>query len=191
MKIHISESNSKLGKIPNMSFPPIKSCQPRLPCYDDCYADRPYQRWKNVEKAWDENFEIWRQSPAQFWSEVGEWFFDNKPSHFRFFVGGDMPDGSFLYQLQNCVDVNTDTQFMMFTKNFKAVREIYRPQPNKQTILSMWPGLEAPKDLPNFRRAWLEDDVRKPEEYFHCSGKCDSCYSCWEYANHDVVLPRH
>lgn len=43
--VHVSEGNSKLGKVPNLSMTPGESCGYPV-CYSDgCYALRPYRMY--------------------------------------------------------------------------------------------------------------------------------------------------
>jgi len=40
MKVKISIGNTKMGKIPSVSLPPIKSCGNCKDCASKCYANR-------------------------------------------------------------------------------------------------------------------------------------------------------
>lgn len=67
MKLHISNGNTKLGQVPNISFPPVKTCRKKVPCAKDgCYALKFYRMWPAVKNAWDENYKLYKKDPAQF-----------------------------------------------------------------------------------------------------------------------------
>lgn len=48
MKLHVSKGNTKLGAVPSVSLPPIKSCGDVL-CIKDCYALNIMKRFKHVK----------------------------------------------------------------------------------------------------------------------------------------------
>ena len=60
-KIHISDKNSKLGRIPNISLTPGITCSPEAckTCLKGgCYALKAYRQYKRTRTAWDENTEL-------------------------------------------------------------------------------------------------------------------------------------
>jgi len=50
MKISISDKNSKLGKIPNISLTPIASCPNCSTCKSKCYALKAYRQYPASKK---------------------------------------------------------------------------------------------------------------------------------------------
>jgi len=50
--VKISNGNTKLGRIPNISLPPIKACGKDVPCKSDCYALKAYRQYPATRKAW-------------------------------------------------------------------------------------------------------------------------------------------
>ena len=193
MSLIISEGNSKLGKVPNISLPPVITCRPKVPCKKKCYANKAFRLWPSVKAAWNNNLEFYRTYGAKiYFKRVGIWLEENKPEYFRWHVSGDCPDAGYL---QGVLDVAMDfpeTKFMMFTKRWDLFpKDMYFPG-NLTIILSMWPRLKNPTAL-KFPRSWLSIDKRKPEYHFKCPGKCDQCYKCWELVKlgHDVVFDLH
>ena len=77
MRIKISERNSKIGPVPNISFPPGKSCILNAPCFckDGCYAIGPYTRWPNVRNAWDFNLDLYYENPDLFMEEFSDYLY--------------------------------------------------------------------------------------------------------------------
>lgn len=55
----MTKGNGKLDKsVLGWSITPVKSCLNCKDCKKDCYAVKPYNRYPNVKKAWDRNFEL-------------------------------------------------------------------------------------------------------------------------------------
>lgn len=195
MTLHISEKNSKMGKVPNISLPPGITCRKNAPCFKDCYANkRCYLRWPNVKKAWRENYDDYlRRGPDVYFDEINCWLNDHSPGYFRWHVGGDIPDWSYFLGILSLANKFPGTQFMMFTKRWDLFPRVFPEIPeNLSVILSMWPGLQNPRRI-QLSRAWLSHDKRIPEYYFKCTGKCDECYKCWDIIRHgyDVVFDLH
>ncbi len=192
MKLKISMKNSKLGRMPNLSLPPGASCIDDAPCLSTgCYAMKSYRLYPNVTEAWGSNLELYKLSPNQFFDDWHEWLEVNKPQRFRTFVGGDFPSEGFYGDYERLAEEHQRTSFLVFTKRYDYDFSL-KPE-NSEVILSTWPGLELPKnkELP---WSWLEEDPRKPDEYFRCVGKCDDCgHTCWDKLSGKihVVFPKH
>lgn len=194
MRIKISSRNSKIGNIPNLSLTPGESCVPGVPCYTEgCYALNAYNRWPNVQNAWDANLEFYEEDPTRFFSEFGQSISAIEPERFRLFVGGDFPDEYFYNIFSKMIVSNHEkTSFLVFTKRYEYD---YDNLPvNLKVILSTWPGLPLPTrtDIP---WAWLEEDPRRPDQdYFVCVGNCTNCgHICWDKVSPDcpVVFRKH
>ena len=197
MKATISQGNSKLGDIPNVSFAPGSGCLPGVPCLKECYAMKAYRMYPSVKTAWDTNTVFAKIAPDKFYDEVDKWLTDNNPDFFRWFVSGD-PGAGNLDKAQNHYHLivkickrHPNTKFLMFTK-FHALKEA--KVDNLTVVYSMWNGYG------NSRRrckAWMNDkfnpDPRIPVDAIHCPGKCDSCGMCWNLKklNRDVVFNKH
>lgn len=189
--LKISKENTKIGRIANISFPPITSCAPNVPCINNCYALKAWRMYPNARKAWQHNYDCWKDSPHKFQNELELWLFDHKPKVFRWFVAGDIPEWRFLEVMNDIADLNPKTRFLCFTKrhdlSFIGLRK------NLQIILSMWPGW-GNTNLPG-RKAWVQDgtETRTPEDAIECLGACDKCFTCF-YLNdlgRDVVFGLH
>ncbi len=191
MRLKISERNSKLGKLHNISLTPGASCRPGVPCLrEGCYAMQAYRRYPATRNAWDSNLRFYREDPRVFFEEFDSWLTLVKPKLFRMFVGGDFPDEGYLERYTKVTNDHPSTKFLAFTKrygyNYSGVSE------NSTVILSCWPGLELPKHHMQ-PWAWLEDDPRRLKG-MTCEMKCDSpCgYKCWGLGPDDnVIFPKH
>ena len=196
MTIKISEGNSKIKNVANLSLPPVVTCVKNVPCATEgCYALGSWNRYPNVRAAWGTNLEFYKSDPKRFFSEFSQWIFKHQPERFRLFVGGDFPDEKFAKSYMSLCGLYPTTQFLVFTKRYSI--DFSSKPDNCQVILSTWPGLTLPKnkDLP---WAWLEGDIRIPADayYLRCPGDCSSevCgHKCWGFIDKDtaVCFPKH
>lgn len=187
--IRISEENTKLGRIPNVSLPPIKTCINNAPCADECYAFRYYKRWVTAKNAHDMNLRTYQNDPELYFNCIDYYLKQSKPKYFRWHVSGDIPDMYYLQQMYALSMAHNETKFLVFTKRYKFIEYSYKgltktlldKYSNLSIILSTWVELELPsyelrQELPI---AFIEDDDRK-NNYIECSGSCDECFKCWE-----------
>jgi hypothetical protein len=188
--IHISKSNNKLGNIYNISLPPIITCMKNIPCTELCYAKQSYNRWKNVKKAWNDNWNFYLESGWNYFDQIQKYITANKVKYFRWHVGGDIPD-SVYYTGMVCVAINNkDTKFLTFTKRVFPI--IYRRviPDNFKVIQSCWPNM--PVSRGKLTKAWMQDgtETRIPKNARICNKKCDECFDCWNETT-DVVFNYH
>ena len=197
MRTKISNQNSKLGKIPNISLTPIKSCVNCKECKKSCYALKAYRMYPNVRNAWDVNLDMARNNHTEFFNDINTFIAKKKPSFFRWHVAGDILGTSYLTSMIVLATNNPTTKFLAFTKNHKVINDYLasgRFPDNFTVIMSGWPKmmLDNPYDLPV---AWLQDgtETRVPKTAINCPGKCDACGMCWELPklNKDVVFNIH
>jgi hypothetical protein len=192
----ISEGNSKLKKIPNVSLTPIKSCPAicRTTCgrKGECYALKAYRQYTNVRLAWDSNLDNALYNRAEFFATIHSYLAKRKPRFFRWHVAGDIPDQDYLDRMYELAEWFPDTKFLCFTKNHGL--SFRRAPVNLTIVLSMWPGMEdiGPEHLP---RAWMDDGTedRVPLDAIECPGQCDECGMCWSLRKIgcDVVFEKH
>jgi hypothetical protein len=194
MNIKISKGNTKIGEVANLSLPPVKTCEAGLPCHEDCYAKRTYDRWDTVRNAWDNNLKMWKRDPDEFERQVIEWIHENKPCKFRWHVGGDIIDQSYLNMIIRVAINHKDTKFLVYTKKHHLDFSRTFSVENLTVVLSMWPGMDDIPDDMMLPKAWLiSDEYQMPDEYFRCTGKCDECGVCWKLTklNLDVAFKKH
>lgn len=198
MKLHISKGNSKLGGIPNVSLPPVITCRKNAPCASDgCYALKFYKMYPSCHKAWDENLELWKTDPGQFWTELRAVFATTK--YFRYFVSGDIPDADFFSLMVIHAGMFPDTQFLCFTKQFEIVNDYCRNHPsiphipsNLHLLFSGWEGLEVdnPYGFPT-TEVITPEMTEVPDDWKICGGNCSDCIcrgvGCWEVKHGDVI----
>lgn len=188
MRVHISEGNMKMGKVPSVSLLPIVTCREDAPCIRECYAQKAIRR-RDPWIAWAENTAMALNDTERYFKAIWCWLRRYEPSMFRWHVGGDIPDEEYLVYMKDIATRLPDTKFLVFTKKYDM--PFYRTLGNLQVIYSAWPGLEVPP-RDGHRVAWLEDDERRPSKGVHmCKGSCDECQYCFGPLEKDVVLRRH
>jgi len=191
MRLKISEGNSKLGKIPNLSLPPITTCRVDVPCAEACYARKSYRMYLNVRNAWDSNWALYQEDPELFFGDLINYLARKKPERFRLHVSGDCPDQRYFNRMADIFHHFQGTKCLMFTKRY----DLQMSGTTIKVVLSTWPGMDLPENN-NLPWAWLEEDPRLPkdEPYIHCPGGCDACgMRCWDGVSAElpVVFSRH
>lgn len=195
----ISTGNTKLGKIPNVSLPPVISCPRDTPCATEgCYSFKAYKQYPNVRDARAHNWTILNTDPDRYFQDIADWLEQYQSPYFRFHVDGDIPSDDYFDRMCDLAERFPHTRFLAFTK--RAGLKSEKCPPNMVIQQSMWPGWGDPNtDSP---RAWLGDDRedRIEELHFTCPKytedhvhTCDECYACWhvEEVGRDVVFPKH
>lgn len=198
MKTTISNGNSKLGTIANMSLTPGASCSPEAcsTCLKEgCYACKAYRMYKNTRVAWDINTDLALNDLAQMEKDLTTYFAGlNAPRFFRIHVGGDFISRDYALMWARVAQNAPHTNFLAFTKQWDNVRGVEFPA-NFSLILSDWPGTVIPSDLRDkYSVAWI-DDGRDcvPNDAIECPGNCQNCGVCWSIAKHklDVKFRKH
>lgn len=188
--IHISQGNTKMGKIASISFPPLITCDPDVPCRKRCYAKRLYGL-PSIKKAWDENYEIFKEDESVFWNQLAGAISALNCKMFRFFVGGDFPRKSMMENALDFAKAFPKTRFLVFTKRVNWLPLIYLVPENMTIIISMWPGYYPDslyegvrkENFSIYPKAWVFDkknpDERIPKNAKKCKHNCTSCKLCW------------
>lgn len=140
MNIHISSGNIKLGKIPNISLPPILTCEKNIPCSKEgCYALKIYKLRPIVRNAWDENYKFYINNSNEYFKKISLYIKSKRktPERFRWHVSGDIIDNDYLDGIKEVCFENKETNFLIFTKK----KLDYNLIPNNLTIrFSNWPN---------------------------------------------------
>lgn len=193
---HISNGNSKLGKIGNWSVTPGRTCSAcacKTCLLDGCYALDSYTRFPQTRAAWDENTDFAMQDLPALEAQLDAYFAKKSaPRYFRVHVGGDFFSAEYARMWARVAEKAPHTRFLAFTKQWNAVRGVEFPA-NFKLILSAWPGTEIPADLlALYRVAWLDDGTVNdiPADAIVCPGECDKCGMCWDL-DHDTVFIKH
>lgn len=185
----ISQGNSKIGRIKNISVAPILSCNGVCgTCAEHCYDIKAVLQYKEVAKARARNFVLLTRNPFEFYVQARKAIASQRKGLFRWNVGGEIFNLSYLQIMVKLANDFPKTRFLVFTKKHflvnaycdkhggrKAIPE------NLKLIFSFWPGMELENPY-NFPVSCPYPD-EKPESWVKCSGNCEYCakheIGCW------------
>ncbi|MDY6957569.1 MAG: hypothetical protein SVK08_00295 [Halobacteriota archaeon] len=184
--MRISLGNTKIGRIPNISFPPVLSCRPDAPCTKECYARNAWRMYSNVREAWGENYEEYLADHLEFFQQILNFLKKKSPKYFRWFVSGDIPDVEFFEGMKDVCRQTPDTVHLIFTKRYDLDLDVSDLPPNLRLFLSEWPGIDVPDKFKHIRRAHFETPIGKK-----CSGACKECMFCFDETEGDVYFKKH
>ena len=189
----ISQGNTKLGKIPNISLPPVITCPNSSECRKDCYAVKSWKQYRNVRTAWTANLTEYLTEPVRYFDTISEYCTSTKSTHFRWQVSGDIIDQEYLIGMIKVAIENPKTEFLAFTKHYDILPRIESIPANLRLVASAWPGMDLPAHVREYPIAWLSTDNRRELRQrvaYQCEGKCDSCLECFS-TSRDVVFELH
>ena len=195
IKVSISNGNSKMGKIPSVSLPPITTCPKGSPCAKRCYAKRLYNRYPSVKSAYDTNLAIFEQMPNRYWYQIDQTLKVSR--FFRFHVSGDIPTDGYFHRMVELAWNNPHCEILAFTKQYEIVNNyitehIPLPFPsNLHIIFSEW-GNQKPTNPYNLPTAAVIFKGSEPDENWKiCGGNCAECacrgVGCWELKNGETI----
>lgn len=182
--VYISESNTKTGNTPSVSLLPIETCGNCDGCARYCYAVRMALRFPAVRMSWARNTAILRREPARFWAEVRQYIERKQPPAFRFNVGGEIPDLSYLHDMNTTARMFPSVQFWTYTKMHDIVN-MYMDAANIDLLPALSDNLsimfsvgmqcgECNKyGMPEFR--FIPSGAPLPAGTHVCGGHCRAC----------------
>ncbi|MBR4967863.1 MAG: hypothetical protein IKY19_06510 [Bacteroidaceae bacterium] len=185
-KLNISQGNIKMGAIPSVSLPPIKTCRADAPCKKDCYACRMC-RYKNVRNAYENNLELYNSDPDSYFNQLCGAFMMSR--YFRMHVSGDIPCRDYFARLIIAARRVPTCEILIFTKQYEIVNTFIDDfgsaiPANLHVIFSNWGPwkTENPHSFPETDVINTIDDL--PAGGKLCGGNCTECVcrgvGCWE-----------
>jgi len=197
--VRLSPGNSKMGSIPSVSLPALKTCRV-CGCNKECYALKLERLRKNVRAAYQANLDLLNSDSETYWREVKGAIMMAR--YFRFHVSGDIPDAEYF---ENMVRVAADCphcEILCFTKKFNIINEWIAKgnqlPSNLHIIFSGWVGLEMenPYSLPEAHVRYRSGDTTARPDAIPCGGNCTKCAvtngGCWTLKNgQQVVFDKH
>jgi hypothetical protein len=210
MELSISTGNTKLGKIHNISLPPVQACPKRVPCETKCYARKSWVMYKNVRDAWTKNWDAFKKDPNGYFETIANHCATNQVTRFRWHVAGDIPNLKYLAGMNDVASANPETQFLAFTKNKDTLPVSESLEDNLRITFSMWPGWLSDKQtlafadgMAPYPLAWYGPKECDNKVYNTaldivgglnqvCNGACDECFMCWYFEpGMSVLLKEH
>lgn len=191
--VSISKGNSKMGFIPSVSLPPVKTCKNCQTCAKKCYARKLYNLYPSVKTAYDNNLEIATTDRAEYFRQIESTA--RLTTFFRWHVSGDILDTDYLDRMNKLARTCKGTRFLAFTKNYGVVNDYYanhRKPANLQIVFSM-PFDGATIDNPHrFPTANVILKGNEPDKNWKvCGGNCTECackgVGCWELKKNETI----
>lgn len=193
--VKISKGNSKLGAIPSVSLPSIKTCR-NCACQEKCYAQKLERLRPAVRNAYQHNLEVWIKDPETYWREVEASIMMSR--FFRFHVSGDIPSFKYLVNMVAIAKRQPHCEILCFTKKYNLVNELIEQggelPGNLHMIFSGWVGLEManPFSLPEAHVRYRDGSTTAREDAIECSGNCTECAltegGCWNLQKGQQVI---
>lgn len=192
--ICVSNGNSKLGSIPNISLIPGKDCGD-VPCKAQCYALKAWKQYSEVRSAWRRNSRTAHDNPDAYFAQLRDYLTRKSPRWFRWHVAGDILDQPYLESMKAIAVDFPAIRFLAFTKRHDLD---YRKLPaNLAIVFSLWPSwgsLSKARKL-GLGIAFMQDGTEKrvPSNAIECPGNCENCAMCWHLKKigRDVVFHKH
>ena len=195
--ISISKGNSKLGQIPSVSLPAVKTCR-MCACSKICYAKKLERLRPTVRKAYQRNLDALIESPDVYWREVEAAIMMSR--FFRFHVSGDIPHYDYLVKMMEIAGRNPHCQILCFTKRYEFVNHFVDSCPGQEVpsnlhiIFSDWPGTEMPNPhhFPVAYVRFRDGFTQAPSDAQECGGNCTECActegGCWNLKRGESVV---
>ena len=195
MKVSFSKGNSKMGLIPSVSLPPIITCPKGAPCAKKCYAHKLCRIYPTVKKAYQNNLDILKTDPNEYWKQVDSAV--KMARYFRFHVSGDIPNYIYFCFMVDLAYRNPHCEILAFTKNYSVVNEylgnLTTPilPPNLHIIFSEWGAMPIPNPH-NLPTAAVIFKGEEPNDNWKiCGGNCAECacrgVGCWELKKGETI----
>lgn len=198
----ISEGNSKIGSMHNVSLTPIKGCLNCQSCKRDCYALKAYRMYPQTRKAWNHNLRLATTDKEAFFASIRAHLAKKAPRFFRWHVAGDILGQDYLESMKAIARDFPGTRFLCFTKMHSL--DFTGLPKNLSVVLSMFPSMPVPANraisygnakLSGLPIAWMQDgtETRLPSNAIECPGSCEGCGMCFDLARlrRDVVFHKH
>lgn len=197
--VKISKGNSKLGAIPSVSLPSIKTCR-QCACREKCYAQKLERLRPAVRNAYQHNLEVLLKEPETYWREVEASVMMSR--FFRFHVSGDIPTAEYLANMVAVAGRNSHCEILCFTKRYEMVNEFIEKNgelpSNLHMIFSGWIGLNMvnPFSLPEAHVRYRDGSTTACDDAVECGGNCTECAltegGCWNLQKgQQVVFNEH
>lgn len=197
--VKISKGNSKLGAIPSVSLPSIKTCR-QCACREKCYAQKLERLRPSVKNAYEHNLGVLLSEPTTYWREVEASVMMSR--FFRFHVSGDIPNAAYLENMVAVAERNSHCEILCFTKRYEMVNEFIQKNgelpSNLHMIFSGWVGLEManPFSLPEAHVRYRDGSTTARDGAVECGGNCTECAltegGCWNLQKgQQVVFNEH
>ncbi len=216
--VKVSRGNSKLGAIPSVSLPSVKTCR-ACACQEKCYAKKLERLRPAVRNAYQHNLDVLNDDPQIYWREVEAAIMMSR--FFRFHVSGDIPNTDYFAKMVEVANRNPHCEILCFTKKYEIVNDyiydtyqdivfvttahpvffnlyenvamVVLPK-NLHIVFSGWTGLtmKNPYELPEAHVRYRDKTTTAREDAIECGGNCTECAQtdggCWSLKKGQQVV---
>lgn len=181
VKMAISKGNRKIGRVMNVSLPPILTCSNCKECMHLCYDIKACAQYPDtVIDARARNLAILRLDRDDYFARIDAAMNRRKKNKFfRWHVAGDIVDIDYFDRMVENARKHQDFIIWTYTKNYAIVNEWIAKNgqlpENFHVMFSEWRGLKMdnPYNMPEFRVVFKTDAIKPTGHY--CPGNCDVC----------------
>ena len=182
IKMAISKGNRKIGRVMNVSLPPLLSCANCSGCSKLCYDIKACLQYPDtVIDARMRNLAILQKDREEYFRRIND-AISRRRLHkfFRWHVAGDIIDADYFARMVKIARRHPDFKFWTYTKNYAVVNRWVDENgrdalpANLSVMFSEWRGMpmDNPHGFPEFRVVFKDET---PPAGFYCPGNCDVC----------------
>lgn len=197
LAVSLADGNGKIGRIKNVSQPPVVSCSGVCAqCAGHCYDGRAVLQYPDTAAARARNWSIYTRDPAGYFAQILAVVKRMRRRFFRWHVGGEIVDSRYLAGMVEIARAVPRVTFLVFTKRHALVNDYCAENggreaipDNLRVIFSAWPGspLVNPYSFPVSAPYCGE----RPRGWTGCPGNCETCArherGCWTASAGDVI----
>ena len=190
VKMAISAGNRKIGRVMNVSLPPIITCANCKECMYYCYDVKACLQYPNtVIDARMRNLSVLMKDREEYFARIDKKMnARRKNKFFRWHVSGDILDIDYFDRMVKNSRMHSDFIIWTYTKNYRIVNEWIAKNgrdalpKNLHIMFSKWDGLKIdnPYNMPVFACKMKNGNIDNMEwdKMYKCPGNCDACKSC-------------
>lgn len=191
LHVSISKGNRKIGRVMNVSTPPILACGNCRNCKHFCYDIKACLQYINVRIARCRNIVILRRDRNKFFDEIDDAITRRrKNKYFRWHVAGDIIDYDYFCRMVEIAKKHTDFTFWTYTKMYSIVNQYVKEHGNDRktaipdnfnVMFSEWDGMPLinPYGFKIFTCKMKYGNINHDDKFFDnlfkCPGNCDIC----------------
>ena len=192
IKACISAGNRKIGRVMNVSLPPVITCHNCKECKHFCYDIKACLQYSNtVVDARIRNYMILKKDRDEYFRRIDAAMNRRRRNKFfRWHVAGDIVDADYFRRMVENARRHPDFIIWTYTKNYNVVNEFVAENGGNRRVaipanfivmFSEWDGMPLvnPYDFPVFTCKLKNGNKNHPVEYFaalyRCPGNCDAC----------------
>lgn len=180
IRMCISSGNRKIGRVMNVSLPPVLSCGQCKECMFLCYDVKACMQYPStVIDARIRNWSLLKKDRREYFRRIEEKIARRRRNkYFRWHVAGDIVDRDYFENMVAIAERHPDFIFWTYTKMYGIVNGFVadggQVPANLHIMFSEWRGLPMvnPYGFPEFRVVFKGEDL--PAGYY-CPGNCDIC----------------